>query len=154
VLLSGFQKFPVGVVSYLFWPTTTIVSRFTSTHHLWTIPLYIYAVDLRFDIRSWYMSIFVVVSHVMLSRWLTPFTLPLDDDMKGKAAKDQVKYLNVNLSHELWRGIKYPLPARFNMFHILIRWQIFNLIVYMILQFITNFAAPIFHSKEKQLADE
>ena len=40
-LLTG--KFPFGVSKYIFWDGVSWKSRITSTHHLWTIPLLLYA---------------------------------------------------------------------------------------------------------------
>jgi hypothetical protein len=149
--ISGFRKFPVGVVAYLTWPKATYVSRITSTHHLWTIPLYMHAVNMDFDLQSWYMSIYLVVSHVLLSGWLTPFTLPILEDQcsnnKPRPAKqgsltqgDQakslsktpaIKYLNVNLAHEWWKGVKFVLPpGKYYVFRLLFCWQLLNLSVF------------------------
>ncbi len=131
---SGFQKFPVGVMKYLTWKETDNVSKYTCTHHLWTIPLLIFSTRGELTYLSYAMSIYIVVSHVILSRLLTPFSINLGHDKR--------KYLNVNLSHELWRDITFGFlqiskdkpPAALYLFRLLWRWQLFNFIVFLFLR--------------------
>ena len=73
--ISGFATFPIGVAKYLTWPNTSFATRITATHHLWTIPLALYAVGGQLHWESYVLSVYVVTSHVLLSRWLTPFTI-------------------------------------------------------------------------------
>jgi hypothetical protein len=131
---SGFQKFPIGVMKYLTWKETDAISKYTCTHHLWTIPLHIFSVGGQLPILSYVMSVYIVCSHVLLSRLLTPFYINLEHDKR--------KYLNVNLSHELWRDITFSFlqiskddpPAILYLFRLLWRWQLLNLIVFALLR--------------------
>jgi len=57
---------------------------------------------------------------------------------------DTIRYLNVNLSHELWKDITFDIlqinhdepPAALYLFRLLWRWQGFNTIVFAILNLI------------------
>lgn len=148
-ICSGFQKFPVGVAKYITWPTTSWSTKFTCTHHLWTIPLILYGCS-GLHWASFLLSMCIVVCHVLLSRWLTPFTIyhpsvindKADGGIKGEiqtAVDEQtMKYLNVNLSHELWKDITFPFlqigydnpPTSLYLFRLLWRWQVLNLLVF------------------------
>ena len=135
--ISGFATFPIGVAKYLTWPNTSFATRITATHHLWTIPLTLHAVGRQMHWSSYLLSVYVVTSHVLLSRWLTPFTIRgirknKDDDDETKHCDD--KYLNVNLSHEVWKDIKFgfvqikkdnPSTCKY-LFRLLLRWNLFN----------------------------
>jgi len=57
---SGFKKFPIGVAKYLTWKETDSISKYTCTHHLWTIPLHIFAVGGDLPFSSYGMSIYIV----------------------------------------------------------------------------------------------
>jgi hypothetical protein len=126
---SGFTKFPIGVTQYLTWPETCFFTRVTCTHHLWTIPLFVTASG-GVHVLAFPISVVIVVTNVLLSRWLTPFSL-------------SNKYLNVNLSHELWRDVKLAFlqinhddpPLVLYLFRLLWRWQLFNLMVFILLSF-------------------
>lgn len=100
LLLFHSGKFPIGVTKYLFWPGTSFASRITSTHHLWTIPLVLWASG-GMHFLSLPLSAFVVVSNVLLSRFMTPRSIIL----KNNHDKNEEKYLNINMAHELWRGM-------------------------------------------------
>jgi hypothetical protein len=125
--LSGFTKFPIGVAKYVTWPGTSFATRLTCTHHLWTIPLFVTAAR-GVHPAALSLSVVIVVVNVLLSRWLTPFSLPN-------------KYLNVNLAHELWRDVKIEIlqinhddpPVILYLFRLLWRWQCFNLLVFFFL---------------------
>lgn len=153
---SGFRAFPVGVAKYLTWPQTSWVTKVTCTHHIWTIPcLVLGSGELPFS--AYAMSIFIVTSHVVLSHWLTPCRIPINRKKVGiernsvghvmragkcggfsLTDKDEVKYLNINLSHELWpdltfKWLEFGRNAPTNsvyLFRLLVVWQIFNLLVY------------------------
>jgi len=73
-VLSGCRKFPIGVAKYLTWPQTTWVTKVTCTHHLWCIPLLIYG-SYGMHYAAYPLSTYIVASHVILSRWLTPFKI-------------------------------------------------------------------------------
>jgi hypothetical protein len=121
-------RFPVGVAKYLTWPSTTWVTYITCTHHLWTMPLFLYYAAVPLQPMALWLSCVLMVLHVSLSRLMTP---PRVGD----------KYLNVNLSHELWKDINFSMlqitydnpPAVLYMVRLLVRWQGFNVIVYLVL---------------------
>jgi hypothetical protein len=78
------------------------------------------------------LSGFVVVSNVLLSRWMTPHSIAV-----GK----EIKYLNINMAHEIWRDIKklkfllvfeYRFPYLVRLFVI---WFTLNSIVFGLLFF-------------------
>mmetsp|Transcript_34460 Transcript_34460/g.72558 ORF Transcript_34460/g.72558 Transcript_34460/m.72558 type:complete len:435 (+) Transcript_34460:93-1397(+) len=161
-IFSG--KFLIGVMKYLTWEQTLWIDRFTCTHHLWTIPVMIYGgsmsamstcddddgCDVLLGWDSFGLSVYVVFIHVLLSRWLTPHCIQSKtpkitnnhhDGDKGKKKKDdpqQYRYLNVNLSHELWRDISFSFlqisidnpPCWVYLFRLLWRWQLFNGMVF------------------------
>lgn len=118
-------RFAVGVAKYLTWPSTTWWTRLTCTHHLWTLPLFLGYAAAPLPYHALLFSGLLMIMHVCLSRLLTPFHI-----------KD--KYLNVNLSHELWKDIsleglqisKDNPPGHVYLFRLLLRWQGFNVIVY------------------------
>lgn len=149
-VLTGFQKFPIGVAKYLTWPDTSWITWITCTHHIWTIPIIMYACS-GIHWASFPFSICIVICHVLLSRWLTPFVLPEENNgekKSGNSHKEKTskhskhggtdRYLNVNLSHELWKDIKFSFlqishddpPTAVYLFRLLWRWQLFNLMVF------------------------
>eukprot|EP00554_Chaetoceros_debilis_P012213 CAMPEP_0194122470 /NCGR_PEP_ID=MMETSP0150-20130528/50837_1 /TAXON_ID=122233 /ORGANISM="Chaetoceros debilis, Strain MM31A-1" /LENGTH=177 /DNA_ID=CAMNT_0038815359 /DNA_START=396 /DNA_END=925 /DNA_ORIENTATION=- len=127
-LVSG--KFPIGVAKYLTWPATSFATRITSTHHLWTIPLLMYACG-GIRLAAFPFSGLVIFTNVLISRWITPFTIDYSclnntkkEDVNTKdsttsttttttttttasTVNNRVTYLNVNLSHELWKDIEF-----------------------------------------------
>lgn len=134
--------FPVGVMKYLAWPQTAWIDRCTCTHHLWTMPLLAYGAGTQ-PLGALPLSAYVVVAHVALSRWLTPRCVRDGDATstgRGRGGGDdendprRYRYLNVNLSHELWRDISFPFlqisrdnpPGHIYLFRLLWRWQLFN----------------------------
>jgi hypothetical protein len=145
-------KFPVGVMKYLTWPQTLWIDRLTCTHHLWTMPLFIYASNSELGLDSFKLSVCIVTIKVCLSRWLTPHCIQVvkskeDDGNENKetAAEDATKsdpqrfrYLNVNLCHELWRDITFSFlqishdkpPGWLYLWRLLWRWQLFNYLVF------------------------
>lgn len=135
--------FPVGVMRYLTWEQTPWIDRLTCTHHLWTMPLMLLGMGDPLDRDSFLLSAYVVSVHVLLSRWLTPRRIEAvvgADGESGKSLKES-RYLNVNLSHELWRDIKFSAlqisidnpPCCIYLFRLLWRWQLFNGLVFIAL---------------------
>jgi hypothetical protein len=132
-------KFPIGVAKYLTWKQTLWVDRLTCTHHLWTFPLVIYGAG-EMSFSSYLLSIYVVAIQVLLSRWLTPHHIQTVEESIADIRSDPSKYryLNVNLSHELWRDISFSFlqiskdnpPCCFYLFRLLWRWQLLNLVVF------------------------
>ncbi len=146
------HKFPIGVSEYLFWPGTTWASRLTSTHHLWTIPLVLYASGSGLHPLSFPLSVLLVLVNVLLSRLLTPHSIASTDDADDETKKKHPPhYLNLNLAYELWSDIKnFPflfvledrLPYLFRLF---VAWWSFNAIVFAFLSYISTrmFGPPL-----------
>jgi len=149
---SGRKTFPIGVAKYLTWPSTPWYTRFTCTHHLWTIPVFLraYLHSSHHDrqmmsgnvmLRCFTLSCVIVTTHVVLSRWLTPFSIEIignGKDSDGDTQADRHHYLNINLSHELWKDITFsflqiskdaPSPCVY-IFRLLWRWWLFNGLVF------------------------
>ena len=132
------HKFPIGVSKYLFWPGTTWASRLTSTHHLWTIPLVMYASGGGIHPLSLPLSVIVVSVNVLLSRLLTPHSIVAQDNKNYP-----VQYLNLNLAYELWSDINLPfllvledrIPYLYRLF---VAWWSFNAIVFAVLSYVSN----------------
>lgn len=134
-----FGTFPVGVAKYLTWENTTLASRVTCTHHIWTIPLVIYACC-GIKATAFPLSAVVMTLNVILSRFFTPFTIQYKNVYERKSCE---KYLNVNLSHELWRDITFSWlqiqsddpSVHVYLFRLLWRWQVLNgIIFFLVLQ--------------------
>mmetsp|Transcript_29203 Transcript_29203/g.45383 ORF Transcript_29203/g.45383 Transcript_29203/m.45383 type:complete len:308 (-) Transcript_29203:97-1020(-) len=142
-IMSGFRKFPIGVCSYILWPQTPWSSRITCTHHFWTIPLLIYGAR-GLHWASYPFSSLLVLCHMVLSRWLTPFRIPVNVMMKKDDEPDGrmgCKYLNVNLAHELWSDIKIKIlresvdnrTAGVYILRTFLWWQLFNFLCFVCL---------------------
>mmetsp|Transcript_733 Transcript_733/g.975 ORF Transcript_733/g.975 Transcript_733/m.975 type:complete len:335 (-) Transcript_733:53-1057(-) len=147
-LISG--KFPVGVMKYLTWPQTLWIDRLTCTHHLWTIPLFIYASNNPLGFDSFKLSFCIVTMKVCLSRWLTPHCIQVIKSKDGDGNENEAvvaetnsdprryRYLNVNLCHELWRDITFSFlqishdkpPGWLYLWRLLWRWQLLNYLVF------------------------
>jgi len=106
----------------------------TCTHHLWTIPLFVTAAG-GVHASAFPLSVVIVVTNVVLSRWLTPFRIP-------------TKYLNVNLSYELWQDVKLDIlqinydepPLFLYLFRLLWRWALFfNFLVFIALYAVSHY---------------
>lgn len=140
-------KFVVGVAKYLTWPGQSgWTSRITCTHHFWTIPAILYAFGAesrpRLHALSLPLSFVCMATNVVLSRWLIPSHVEfLINDDDGKVLSIAHKYLNVNLSHELWKDITFDFlqinhgnpPVALYLFRLLWRWQGFNVLVFVFL---------------------
>jgi hypothetical protein len=128
------RVFPVGVAKYIMWEDATWSSNIGCTHHLWTIPLLLYATTLTSSSERHYspcMESLIVLTlaliyptlNVILSRWLIPSHIyaPVEVDTKQESkGKDPKKssghvdnkeeghliYMNVNLSYEFWKDVK------------------------------------------------
>ena len=137
-------KFPIGVAKYLTWKQTLWIDRLTCTHHLWTIPLFLYGAG-GMNLHSFVLSVYVVAIQVLLSRWLTPHHIEVasSDSFSQNNQSDPTRYyryLNVNLSHELWRDITFPFlqiskdnpSCWIYVFRLLWRWQLLNWIMFVL----------------------
>jgi hypothetical protein len=131
VLTSG-QTFVIGVTKYLFWPGNKD-ARWTCTHHLWTIPLILYGTGVRIHVLALPLSLIYMTTNVLLSRFMSPATI-------------QSSYLNINLSHAVWKDISFRFlqinsddpPVLLYLFRLLWRWQGFNTIIFGILYLATR----------------
>ncbi|GKY98822.1 hypothetical protein MPSEU_000838300 [Mayamaea pseudoterrestris] len=132
------RKFPIGVAKYIFWEGTSWTTRITCWHHVWTLPLLLWGAQGMHPI-AFVLSAIVMVANVCVARCTTPFDL--HDNEHKLDDKVEPKYLNVNLSHELWRDIKFKFlqinyddpPVGLYLFRLLWRWECFNLMVFMVL---------------------
>lgn len=148
-VISG--TFPFGVIKYLTWKQTLWIDRCTCTHHLWTIPLLLYGARGLITWESFQLSVYIVTCHVLLSRWLTPQAVQCrtttktatnntngGDGMQNITDPNCYRYLNVNLSHELWRDVTIPCLQISNdnptcliyFMRLLLRWHLFNALVF------------------------
>lgn len=140
-------KFPVGVAKYLTWPQTSWATRITASHHMWTIPLIMYG-SKGLHWSAYPLSVFIVTLSVLLSRWMTPFIIFCEDsggecseEKERKKRPRREKYLNINLSHEVWKDIKFGFlqiceddpGALLYLCRLVLRWQIFNLCTFSLL---------------------
>jgi hypothetical protein len=140
-------KFPVGVAKYIFWEGVTWSSRITCTHHLWTIPLLLYATQ-GMHILAFPLSIVVMTFSVVLSRFWTPSHVV-------QSGTQEPKYLNVNLAHTLWKDIRIEMlqisaddpGCALYLWRLLSRWTALNAIVFWILyatcQYVYGQPAPV-----------
>lgn len=87
---AGF--FPLGVASYIIWPTTHPVIVATTLHHVWMIPLAFSVLrgNARLPAKLVLYSICYVFVLAIVCRVITPVSY------------DGV-YLNVNMAHEWWK---------------------------------------------------
>ena len=70
------------------------------THHLWTIPLLLGVSRTgTLHVLSFPLSLVFSTVNVAMSRWLTPPSIERPDSSAPP------KYLNVNMSHEMWKDI-------------------------------------------------
>lgn len=140
-------KFPIGVAKYLTWKQTLWIDRLTCTHHLWTIPLFVYSAG-DVTLNSFVLSCYVVVIQVLLSRWLTPHHIrivehsnqvSISEQKSDRSDPTKFRYLNVNLSHELWRDISFSFlqiskdtpSCSLYLCRLLSRWLLLNFVVFL-----------------------
>lgn len=134
-------KFLIGVCKYLFWSGNSHwKNRVTSTHHLWTIPLLLFGVGGPLPLKCFPLSFLYMSLNVILSRVTTPAFVRLKKEI----------YLNVNLSHALWKDIKFDIlqinyddpPPILYLFRLLWRWQGFNGVVFALLWLCCDLSFP------------
>ena len=106
-------KFIIGCTRYLFWDGTTWSSRLTSTHHLWTIPLVLWACR-GIDILALPLSFVVVTTNVLLSRWLTPIRIDIppvaEDELISKTSQQDNNNCSRNINDD--QSSRSPLPPK------------------------------------------
>ena len=106
---SGNGKFVVGVCKYLLWPETRLARKVTSSHHLWCIPLLVWGCG-GLHWLALPLSFVATTAGVLLTRVMVPpFVNTMEEVGDGTVVgKDgRVHYLNVNLSYEVWKDIKF-----------------------------------------------
>ena len=126
--LGGFLvtgKCPIGVAKYLFWPETPLIKKVTCGHHVWFLPVCLWALCRTggggaFPPWSFALSEVVLLVEAVVSRALVPFeivfhTADADEDRKrgrkgspppaSAPAVDEVVYMNINLTHECWKDV-------------------------------------------------
>ena len=156
--LGGFLAtrgtFVIGVARYLVWPTNAgWARRCTCTHHLWTIPVALHVLRQQMIPEAYIISAVAMVVNVATSRWLIPGTVLLEgeptDIVNQAPLKPQHHYLNVNLSWEVWKDIKFrwlqirtDQPPILYIFQLMWRWQGFNTIVFLLLAAYCRLAFP------------
>jgi hypothetical protein len=126
-------------MKYLTWPETSWVTRVTCTHHLWTIPVLLTATGGSVPWSALPLAFVLMSLNVCMSRFMIPFEAVVPS--AGKDKPDKRKYLNVNLSHELWKDIQFEFlqinydspPVYLYILRLLWRWHGFNTIVFGIL---------------------
>eukprot|EP00923_Selenidium_pygospionis_P022153 GHVN01038320.1.p1 GENE.GHVN01038320.1~~GHVN01038320.1.p1 ORF type:complete len:311 (+),score=1.53 GHVN01038320.1:47-979(+) len=109
-------KFLLGVAQYLTWPETSMVKKFTSTHHLWFLPLCLgLAGPSRSDLR-WFLPGLIAN--------LSTSVEPSEHHQQGALVKEGLRlrhqkipeeipakagcyYLNCNLSYACWKDVKW-----------------------------------------------
>lgn len=135
------RKFFVGVAKYITWPETSWLRIFTSTHHIWFIPLIIMScVNLKK--YSWPIYLFnylVSLPMTIIPRLMTPKTLYL---FKSK----QEIYLNIMCVYELWKDVKSGFFSSFDKSHPAITtmfsnqgWNACNILIFIVANFIVPF---------------
>jgi hypothetical protein len=136
-------KFPIGVAKYLTWKQTLWIDKLTCTHHLWCIPLFIYGAG-GISLDAYLLSAYIVSIQVLLSRWLTPHHIQVGVNTSNQQNIQQdptkYRYLNVNLSHELWRDISFSFlqiskdnpTGWLYLVRLLWRWQLLNYLVFVL----------------------
>ena len=116
-----------------------------------------------------------MITNVLLSRFMTPFQVivPIPKGRKPRQHVDkeagkinriyeQPKYLNVNLSHELWKDINISIlkinyddpPAFVYLFRLLWRWIGFNALVFCFLHFASKHIFGEAQLPEKLIASQ
>ncbi|KAJ5076220.1 argonaut-like protein [Anaeramoeba ignava] len=89
-------EFPIGSASYIVWPETPKLELFTTTHHLWFIPLCLTVISFKDKIRfkSWIFASLAMISITSISRFFLPKSVILDDG--------STYVLNINMGHNFW----------------------------------------------------
>ena len=159
---------PIGVAQYALQPETSWASRITATHHLWTIPLLLYATD-TYTVNSnnqglsvWALplSAILMVANVAASRFLTPHTVLHLDASSSKSPTKTRKAINVNLAHALWKDITFDcLQINYDhptvwvyLWRLLWRWQAFNTLVFLVLRGGISVARSVIQQQTAKIA--
>ena len=140
-----FRKFPIGVAKYLTWKNKHWSTKITCTHHIWTLPLVFYACDYTLHCASYLFSIYLMIVQVIISSWMIPPCIALKLPANNNAATSNTttfyKYLNINLSYELWKDITFSFlqisydnpPKYLYLFRLFWKWSLLNLFVFILL---------------------
>jgi branched-subunit amino acid transport protein AzlD len=135
-VLSGRKKFLIGVTKYLFVESelpkslphgsflaqlipARVANAVTCTHHLWTIPFILYVTNGTaivnqsssdgVELFPLLLCFLLTMVNTTLSRLLTPFRSSVGELPACVHGDEKVlgKYMNVNLSHEVWRDVAW-----------------------------------------------
>jgi len=99
-LLFGY--FPVGMSSYLIWPSTTKMEILTTLHHVWFVPLCFVVLYKNGRPTLRMIPFHILGSFILLT--ISGLVIPLYQDGH---------YLNVNIAHQCWSDVPDWLP-KFN----------------------------------------
>lgn len=100
-------KFKVGVAKYLLWPETSWSKKYLCTHHLWFMPLALYALGWHLPIYSFILSCIFTSASTGLCRFTTPKTWK-------DIYNNHEHYMNINAAHEFWKDVHIPALHYFN----------------------------------------
>ena len=109
-----FGKFKVGVAKYLIWPETSWSKKYLCTHHLWFLPMALYALGWHLPVYSFILSCIFTSASTGICRFTTPMLWK--DIYNG-----HTHYMNINAAHEFWKDAKVPILHMFNKHH----WSIY-----------------------------
>ena len=108
-----FGRWSVGVAKYMDWPETTLVTKLTSVHHLWFLPLCLWhlrSTKCGMPIESFILSSFGVCVMSGVTRLVVPFKIKKSTlSHRKKSDGDGLQYSNVNMTHEFWKDIPVAL---------------------------------------------
>eukprot|EP01126_Amoeba_proteus_P059643 TRINITY_DN7805_c0_g2_i1.p1 TRINITY_DN7805_c0_g2~~TRINITY_DN7805_c0_g2_i1.p1 ORF type:complete len:240 (-),score=26.08 TRINITY_DN7805_c0_g2_i1:179-898(-) len=97
-----FNFFPVGAAKYLADPSQTVFEVFFTLHHVWFIPMSMSVLYKNGPLGLRGLGLSVVVSIIL--GLVSRLTTPLQAEFAGT-----VKYVNINMSHEMWRDVPHRL---------------------------------------------
>eukprot|EP00823_Brevimastigomonas_motovehiculus_P003733 TRINITY_DN2318_c0_g1_i1.p1 TRINITY_DN2318_c0_g1~~TRINITY_DN2318_c0_g1_i1.p1 ORF type:complete len:234 (+),score=41.05 TRINITY_DN2318_c0_g1_i1:29-730(+) len=112
-------KFPVGVAKYMSWPETSFVVKVTSYHHLWFLPLCIYALKGYGGIHTYslWLSLEMIVAITIYCRMCTPNVVMMppktmwivkkEDKKEVRTLNecDHARELNINMCYMFWKDV-------------------------------------------------
>jgi len=105
------DKLPIKVCGYLFWPTTGLMKKATAWHHVLFVPLVVFVCARSDGLplgRGVLVSAAMTVASQVVCRYCTPLELP------PGPGEDKPRYLNLNLCHEAFKGLKVEWIKRYD----------------------------------------
>ena len=147
------NKFIIGVAKYITWEQTGIIKKFTSTHHLWFLPLCLYIGlnisyksdftctndeevtdttnnNIKKDYHTYAFHDYMLISYLLSTIFVT--CLNIFSRIFTPFTLPNGRYMNVNLVYELWKDIpdKWQLShsnPMIQLFRLCILWNLLNL---------------------------